>query len=101
MNNKNIKNKDIGRAGEELASMLLLQRGYHILARNFACRLGEIDIIAEKEGVLHFVEVKTRLTDTYGAGRLAVYLQSRTERWQELSFDLIEIRAEYLSGLAV
>ena len=67
MNDKNRKNKDIGCAGEELAALLLLQRGYRILARNFACRWGEIDIIAEKEGVLHFVEVKTRLSDTYGA----------------------------------
>ena len=48
MNDKNSKNKDVGRAGEELAALLLLQRGYRILTRNFACRWGEIDIIAEK-----------------------------------------------------
>ena len=115
MNDKNSKNKDVGRAGEELAALLLLQRGYRILTRNFACRWGEIDIIAEKEGVLHFVEVKTRLSDTYGAGRLAVnrqtqrhmrdaaqiYLQRYTGDCREISFDLIEIRAEQLRGLSV
>ena len=115
MNDKNSKNKDVGRAGEELAALLLLQRGYRILTRNFACRWGEIDIIAEKEGVLHFVEVKTRLSDTYGAGRLAVnrqkqrhmrdaaqiYLQRYTGDCRDISFDLIEIRAEQLRGLSV
>ena len=115
MNDKHSKNKDVGRAGEELAALLLLQRGYRIMARNFACRWGEIDIIAEKEGVLHFVEGKPRLSDTYGAGRLAVnrqkqrhmrdaaqiYLQRYTRDCREISFDLIEIQAEQLRGLSV
>ena len=85
MNDKNRKNKDIGCAGEELAALLLLQRGYRILARNFACRWGEIDIIAEKEGVLHFVEVKTRLSDTYGKPtKTAAYARCGTDLSAEI-----------------
>ena len=49
--------KAVGYAGEELAALLLLQRGYRILARNFSCQVGEIDIIAEKDDLLSFVEV--------------------------------------------
>lgn len=49
-----------GRAGEDLAAALLEQNGYHILARNFHCRGGELDIVAAKGEILAFVEVRTR-----------------------------------------
>ena len=49
-----------GRAGEELAASLLEQKGYRILVRNFHCRGGELDIVAVKEDILAFVEVRTR-----------------------------------------
>jgi len=48
-----------GREGEALAAAFLQQKGYQILARNWRCRLGEIDIIAVKQGELVFVEVKS------------------------------------------
>jgi putative endonuclease len=48
-----------GLRGEEAAASWLAARGYSILARNFRCRGGEIDIIAEREGALAFVEVKS------------------------------------------
>ncbi|WP_104751033.1 YraN family protein [Helicobacter salomonis] len=48
-----------GLQAENLACAYLRDHGYTIVARNFACRFGEIDIIALKEGVLHFVEVKS------------------------------------------
>ncbi len=75
--NKQDYRKEIGRAGEDLAELLLLQRGYRIIRRNFSCRLGEIDIIAERDGLLSFVEVKTRFSQAYGAGREAVNRQKQ------------------------
>lgn len=49
-----------GRWGEDYTADYLLQQGYLLLERNWHCRWGEIDIIAEKDGILAFVEVKTR-----------------------------------------
>ncbi len=49
-----------GRAGEDAAAAYLTARGARILERNFRCRFGEIDLIAEQGGLLLFVEVKTR-----------------------------------------
>ncbi|MBR3141853.1 MAG: YraN family protein [Clostridiales bacterium] len=51
----------IGTKGEEAAAGLLKDRGYNILRRNYAVHnVGEIDIIAEKEGDIHIFEVRTR-----------------------------------------
>jgi len=44
--------------GEALAVVFLERRGYRIIARNYRKKHGEIDIVAKKGGVLHFVEVK-------------------------------------------
>jgi putative endonuclease len=52
--------KHVGVRGENLAVQHLEQKQYLILARNWQHRSGEIDIIAWHEGVLVFVEVKTR-----------------------------------------
>ena len=48
----------MGDGGEDLAAEYLLRQGYVILERNYRKRFGEIDIIAEKDGVLVFCEVK-------------------------------------------
>lgn len=50
----------LGQMGERLAAATLEKRGYRILERNFRCRYGEIDLIAEESQDLVFVEVKTR-----------------------------------------
>lgn len=50
----------LGKAGENAAVCKLCAKGYRILARNFSCRFGEIDIIAFKDDTVVFVEVKTR-----------------------------------------
>jgi len=47
-----------GKEAEVKASLYLQSLGYTILTRNFHSKFGEIDIIAKKEGVLHFCEVK-------------------------------------------
>lgn len=49
-----------GKLGEEMACSYLLQNGYLIKERNWRCRSGEIDIIAELEGRLIFIEVRAR-----------------------------------------
>ncbi|MES2503524.1 MAG: YraN family protein [Myxococcota bacterium] len=49
-----------GHAAEESACQLLLSKGYRILDRNFRCKMGEIDIIAQDGPVLCFVEVRSR-----------------------------------------
>lgn len=50
----------IGREGEELAASYLKKKGYSVTAKNFTVRGGEIDVIAENETFLVFVEVKLR-----------------------------------------
>ena len=51
---------DLGRSGEDLAAAYLVKLGYEILHRNWRKSHYEIDIVATKDGLLHFVEVKTR-----------------------------------------
>ena len=57
MNNKH--NQNIGKIGEETACKFLMKHGYQIILRNYWKKWGEIDIIAKKDRVIHFVEVKT------------------------------------------
>ena len=63
--------------GEALVAAYLRARGYDVLAAQFRCRMGEIDLIARKSGVLCFVEVKTRTGAEYGMPRLAVSARKR------------------------
>lgn len=56
----------LGNLGERLAVQHLLAKGYRIRERNFRTREGEIDIIAESDGLLAFVEVKTRKGNAMG-----------------------------------
>ncbi|HEY4688115.1 MAG TPA: YraN family protein [Anaerolineae bacterium] len=50
----------LGQAGEALAVRELERHGYRIVARNWRCPVGEIDVVAEQDGVRVFVEVRTR-----------------------------------------
>jgi putative endonuclease len=61
-----------GRQGEETAAAFLRTRGYRILEHNYRCPVGEIDLIAEQNGVLCFVEVKSRSSLAYGSPAEAV-----------------------------
>ena len=56
----------LGRLGEMMAVTFLESKGYRILQRNFRSSEGELDIIGDHRGGLAFVEVRTRLSDTYG-----------------------------------
>ena len=55
-----------GREAEALAAGWLEERGYRVLARNHALRRGEVDLVCEGEGVLCFVEVRSRTGDGHG-----------------------------------
>ncbi len=55
-----------GNRGEKLAAKYLERAGYRILARQFTCRAGEIDLIALDGGTVVFVEVKSRRSDAAG-----------------------------------
>jgi len=66
-NDLTLSAKSRGNVGEDLAAGFLQGKGYEIMQRNFFVRGGEIDIIAKKNGILVFVEVKTRWTQKFGA----------------------------------
>ena len=57
--------KEVGNLGESVACEYLKRRGFSILDRNYVKKTGELDIIAEREGTLHFVEVKTVLAEEF------------------------------------
>lgn len=57
---------DFGKEGEEMAVGWLCERGYVILDRNWRYSHYEIDIVATKNGTLHFIEVKTRKGNFFG-----------------------------------
>lgn len=61
-----------GNDGEELACRFLEAHGYRILARNFTCRVGELDIVAQSGETVVFVEVKQRGDERHGGGVEAV-----------------------------
>ena len=48
-----------GNKGEDIACKFLMKHGFTVIQRNYLRKCGEIDIVAKKSGVLHFVEVKT------------------------------------------
>ncbi len=102
----------LGLYGENLACYYLRQKGYEIVARNFRChRYGEIDIVAIKNDVISFVEVKTRSSAAYGSPVEAVNQQKRIRIYRvaeyylqlhgyddgsvSLSFDVIEVLAKH------
>lgn len=64
---------EIGKTGEELASLYLIKNNYRILDRNWNLHKGcELDIVAMKDNKLHFIEVKTRSSDKYGEPQIAI-----------------------------
>lgn len=65
-------NRQIGSKYEQLAADYLKKQGYCIVERNYYTPYGEIDIIAQQDGVLVFVEIKYRSNRRYGAATDAV-----------------------------
>lgn len=62
----------LGQWGENLVAEDLRRKGWTIAARNFRCRMGELDIVAKNARYLAFVEVKLRKNDWFGAACEAV-----------------------------
>ena len=59
-------NKRTGDLGEDIACKYLIKNGYKVLQRNFRTRFGEIDIIADKDNMIHIIEVRCRIGRAFG-----------------------------------
>lgn len=93
-----------GIAGEEAAVRHLQGMGYHIQHRNWRTSFYEIDIIAVKDNILHFIEVKTRHSLKYGypeeqvsrkkflnLKKAAEYFLTLNPYWKRIQFDILSI----------
>ncbi len=97
--------KKLGMQGEKLAAKFLKRRGYKITQRNYKCKLGEIDIVAQQDKTVVFVEVKTRRTKEFGPPQYAItaakkkqiskaalsYIREKNFTEQSCRFDVIAI----------
>ena len=112
---------ELGRRGEALACARLTAAGLRIVARNWRCQTGEIDVVAEGPGLLVFCEVKTRRAVGYGTPAAAVdatkqtqlrrlaaaYLRATPHRPSRVRFDVVTVmwprhgrpRIEHLQGV--
>ena len=102
-----------GTCGEVIAFNYLKQNNYKILYTNFTCKIGEIDIIATKDDVLIFVEVKARSSKKFGLPREAVtpykqnkikmvasyYIQKTKSYNINCRFDVIEILGDDINHI--
>jgi putative endonuclease len=95
----------IGSRGEDAAANTYRRRGYRIVARNWRCGLGELDLVVERRGVLVFCEVKARRGSFLGGGYEAVtwkkraklralaeaYLRASSARPRTIRFDVASV----------
>ncbi|WP_248926391.1 YraN family protein [Paenibacillus hamazuiensis] len=108
-NSKSDRRKLLGAEGEKLALEHILQQNYKILAQNWRCRTGELDLIAEHEAVIVFIEVRTRRkTGTFGFAQESVdfrkqrkvretaqvFLQQRRLADRQIRFDVVTVHME-------
>jgi putative endonuclease len=105
--------RSLGAAGEARAAEWYAAQGYEVLARNWRCRDGELDLVVRRGGVLAFVEVKTRSSARFGSPVEAVtpakqrrlrllafrYLREVGMRAPRLRFDVVSILAGELTVL--
>jgi putative endonuclease len=95
---------ELGQLGEQLAEKYLTERGYEILVRNWRYSRFELDVVAVKEDMLHFIEVKARKTTEFGLPEEAVdeikisclvaageeFLYQNPD-WKKVQFDVLSI----------
>lgn len=100
--------QQVGSRGEDRAARYLVDLGYNVLARNWRCRHGEIDLIVGDGDVVAFVEVKTRTGYGFGGpwyavparkqGRIrrlaAAWLADRDGPWTPVRFDVVCVMLE-------
>jgi putative endonuclease len=84
---RNDQRKVTGKIGEDLAAAQLESQGYRIVARNWRCRTGELDIVAEHHQTLVFVEVRSRKT----SGRFGSAKESIDYRKQKKVRDTAQV----------
>ena len=80
----------VGKQGEDIAAEFLVRNGYKILERNWRCGKNEIDIIAEKQSSVSFVEVKTTASDSAESFKLPSEAVDKEKR-----ANMIECAREY------
>lgn len=71
--------KELGAKGEKLAAKFLKRGGYRIIQSNYRCKLGEIDIIAERDRTIVFVEVRTKQTEEFGPPQYSINAAKRRQ----------------------
>lgn len=89
---------DTGRKAEAAARSYLEMRGFQIIEQNYRRPRCEIDIVAKKDDVIHFVEVKYRATDDQGGGLEAV-TPAKLQRMRRAAWSWVEeykYRGEYM-----
>lgn len=107
------KRQQLGRQGEERAVDYLIAKGYTIVARNWRCSAGEMDIVAQHQERLIFVEVRTRWGRRFGTAAESVtpakqsrliavaqtYLQTMTTETPSWQIDVItvQVTADHLA----
>ena len=95
---------EFGKAGEQMAAEWLEQRGFQLIFRNWRSARHEVDVIASRHGILHFIEVKSRHDDHFGnpedwvnrkkgqhiltAGEA---FQNKYPEWNQIQYDILSI----------
>lgn len=81
------KHNEIGRIGENIAKTFLIKSNFIVKNTNERFRFGEIDIIAEKDNVLHFIEVKSlKVKDIYNIKDLKIKGEDNLTFWKKYKF---------------
>jgi putative endonuclease len=82
----------LGKKGEAAARAYLERRGVRILAANYACAAGEIDLVGREREALLFIEVKTRTSEAFGPPQLAVHQRKQRQIVRAAQWYLAERR---------
>jgi putative endonuclease len=94
-----LRRQQLGAAAEERAVQLLQRAGYAIVARNFRCRMGELDIVARRGAQLVIAEVRLRSSRGFGGPAASVGAAKRARIVRATRYLLM--REPALAGLAV
>ncbi|HEU0026621.1 MAG TPA: YraN family protein [Ktedonobacterales bacterium] len=94
MSQPSVSRGQTGRRGENIAASWLTSRGYRVVERNWRRPCGELDLIAERDGEVIAIEVKTRRGDAMGAPEEAITPAKRRKLIATLQTYLMERGAE-------